>query len=181
MKIAKIILAIAFAAICASAECLYTGFNATIGAEFYTADTPNGDYEIFDQAGPAFGLGFDVGFPISLQNGGNLALGIGWDGWFQSVESGNRDDTALLMILGPAINTKFNRFVAGIRLGTSFVIETEDGEGGTMGFGMKGYFGNEFTTNWSLIFTAHYTSTEHNDYTDIDVSGFGAGISYNAF
>ena len=52
MKIAKIILAIAFAAICASAEGLYTVFNATIGAEFYTADTPNGDYEIFDQAGP---------------------------------------------------------------------------------------------------------------------------------
>lgn len=181
MKMTKSLAAIALAATCASAEGLYTGFSATIGAEFYTADTPYGDYEIFEQSGPAFHIGLEGGFPIKLQENRDMAIGLGWDGWFQSVENGDLDDTALLMVIGPAVNFRVNRFVSGIRLGTSFVIETEEGEGGTMGFGIIAYSGYEFTSNWSVIFNAHYTTTEHNNYTDIDVSGFGIGVSYNAF
>lgn len=182
MNFAKVVTAAALAATCASAEGLYAAFSTTIGAEFYTADTPNGDYEIFDQGGPAFHFGFDIGFPLKFEQENNhVAIGVGWDGWFQSVETNGIDDTALLMVMGPAINAKYNKLVAGVRLGTSFVIETEDGNGGTMGFGMVAYCGFEFTSNWSVIFNTHYTSTEYNNYVDIIVSGIGIGVSYNAF
>lgn len=111
-----------------------------------------------------------------------MGIGIGWDGWFQSIEVYGMKDTGLLMIIGPSLNGKNGKIVGGVRLGTSFVIETEEGEGGTMGFGINGYVGYEFTPNWTFTFDYHYTSTEWgNNDIDIDVSGFGFGVSYNAF
>ena len=175
--------AVAVAASFAAAEGLYADFGVSLGAQSYTLDTKAGSYDnVIEQGGPAFGMTVDFGFPVKSDPAAmSAAIGFGMNGWVQSIEMYEVDDTAFLMILGPSLNVKNGKFVIGCRLGATFVIETEEGEGGTMGFGINSYFGFELVPHWSLVFDGHYTSTEHNSYSDIDVSGLGVGIMYNAF
>lgn len=183
MKIKMIIALIAIAASFASAQ-LYVGFSAGLGAQFYTIDSDYGSTsDVVEQSGPCMHMSFDFGFPIKADSAA-MSMGIAFGGnfWMQSVEVYDTyDDTFLLMVLGPSLNIRSGRFVGGFRLGTSFVIETEDGNGGTMGFGLNSYAGLVLAYNWSLVFDAHYTTTEHNKYQDYDLSGFGVSIAYNAF
>ena len=183
MKIKMIIVLVAIVASFASAQ-LYADFSVGLGAQFYTFDTDYGsNSDIVEQSGPCMYMGFDLGFPIKSDPAAtSLAVGFGSNFWMQSVEiQDSYDDTFLLMLIGPSLNVKTGRFVGGVRLGTSFVIETEDGNGGTMGFGVNAYAGMVLKSNWSLVFDGHYTTTEHNKYTDYDLSGFGLSMMYNAF
>lgn len=179
MNIKKIVAVVAVAATCAMAD-VYGGFTAGLGAQAWTASYDGGSSKLADQDGPAIHFGFDIGIPLKKDDAGKAALGFGGNFWAQQLDVGY-DDTGLLMMLGPSINAKLGRLVAGVRIGTSFVIETEDGNGGTMGFGLNSYIGYEFHPDWSVALDAHYTTTEHNKYVDWDVSGIGLGVTYNAF
>ena len=182
MKFGKILAVVAIAATCSSAAGMYGAFTAGLGAQAWTASYDDGgSATLADQAGPAMHFGFDVGFPVKNDSAGAAAIGFGANFWAQSIEVGNMDDTGLLMLWGPSLNAKLNKFVVGFRIGASFVIETEEGNGGTFGFGLNSYLGYQFTENWSVVLDAHYTTTKHNDYVDYDVSGLGVGVLYNAF
>lgn len=171
---------LAAATIAFAGDGIFAGFGVGIGMQSITVDMQGYDYEV-DQGGPAFRFVFDAGVPVKTESGLNFSIAFGMDGWVQSLDLGAIDDTGLLAVVGPSLNFRNGRFVSGIRLGASFVVETEEGEGGTMGFGMSGYGGYVIAGNWAIVFDAHYTTTEHNDYTDIDVSGFGCGLMYNGF
>ncbi|MBP5351128.1 MAG: hypothetical protein J6Y56_04140 [Fibrobacterales bacterium] len=180
MKFGKILAIVAVAATCAMAD-VYGGFTAGLGAQAWTASYSGGSSTLADQDGPAIHFGFDVGFPLKKDDAGKVAIGFGGNFWAQQLDAYGLDDTGLLMMWGPSINAKVGKLVAGVRIGTSFVIETEYGNGGAMGFGLNSYVGYEFIPDWSVVLDAHYTTTEHNDDVDWDVSGIGLGISYNAF
>lgn len=179
----KILAVVAVAATFAAAEGIYAGFEVGVGAQSYTIDTKSGSSgNSIEQGAPAFGMTVDLGFPVKSDPSAlSVAIAFGMNGWVQSIEAYEVDDTAFLMILGPSLNVKNGRFVVGCRMGATFVIETENGYGGTMGFGLNSYFGIELVPHWSLVFDGHYTTTEYNNYADIDVSGFGIGFMYNAF
>ena len=183
MNIKKIAAVVAVVAACASASTVpdntYTGFNLSLGFQFWSLD----GNKFADQSFPSIGFGFDIGMPLKSDSTKSMAIGFGGNGWIQSIElRGGKDDTGCLGLLGPSLNMKNGKFVGGFRLGTSFVVDTEYGEGGTLGFGINSYAGYDLGNHWAVIFDAHYTVTEYTDRDiDYEVGGIGVGLSYNGF
>ena len=122
MKFGKILAIVAVAATCAMAD-VYGGFTAGLGAQAWTASYSGGSSTLADQDGPAIHFGFDVGFPLKKDDAGKVAIGFGGNFWAQQLDAYGLDDTGLLMMWGPSINAKVGKLVAGVRIGTSFVIK----------------------------------------------------------
>lgn len=58
-------------------------------------------------------------------------VAVAANAWVQSIEIYQMDDTAMLMVVGPSFNGRNGKLVGGARLGASFVVETEEGQGCT--------------------------------------------------